>query len=113
MPLGTLASVGIGNSVSAPDVVIRPILLPPGKLGFEGMVNQRAPSEPTARTRTTVSGAGTVKSVIAPDVVIRPIFPSPGLVNQRAPSGPETMLRGRTVSPNSNRDTTPTVVIRP
>src|SRR4030081_1846009 len=80
-PAGTLVLGGMVYSVTAPEVVMRPIL--PESVS----VNQRAPSGPAVMLKA--SKLGMAYSVSMPDVVMRPIpfLPLPS-VNQRAPSGP-------------------------
>src|SRR6188474_1124408 len=56
---GALGLVGIGNSVMAPAVVIRPILCP-----FSS-VNQSAPSGPAVMPAGRLTGVGTGNSVTA------------------------------------------------
>jgi hypothetical protein len=67
MPIGWLAAVGIVNSVTTPDGVIRPILLPLLS------VNQIAPSEPAVVQLGELFIVGIGNSVMTPDGVIRPI----------------------------------------
>lgn len=90
MPLESLAGVGIGNSVTMPEVVILPILL------VSDSVNQSAPSGPEVMSQVNVAvGEGKEYSVIAPKVVILPItrpsvnrkrLTNPGCSRQRAHS---------------------------
>ena len=68
MPPGALSAVGIGNSVTTPAVVIRPILLP------SASVNQRLPSGPAAMPDGRLLAVGIGNSVMTPAVVIRPIL---------------------------------------
>src|SRR5690348_3847397 len=80
---------GIGNSVIATPVVMRPIW-------FVVSVNQRLPSGPTVielgpSTLVTVGGAYSVKT---PAVVTRPILLPNDSVNHRFPSGPTTIPTG-------------------
>src|SRR5437763_1797773 len=86
MPNGNDDRVGIGNSVIAPAVVIRPILLPLSS------VNQRLPSAPAGAPRTWPVAVGMGKVLTLPDVVIRPTsappLAPPAPVNHRASSGP-------------------------
>ena len=78
-------AVGIGNSVMASEVVIRPILLPPIS------VNQSAPSGPAVMP----PGLPLVgNSLTIPPGAIRPILFPLTSVNQMPPSGPDAMLSG-------------------
>src|SRR6185312_17119918 len=79
IPFGCAA---VGNSLKAPDTVIRPM-----RLG-NGSVNHSAPSGPAAMLAGSVPGAGNGNSVITPAVVILSIAPLPASANQRFPSGP-------------------------
>ena len=81
---GPLSGVGSGNSLSSPDVVIRPILL------LLSSVNQIAPSDPTVIPFGLLSGVGSRNSVTFPAVVMRPTLLPKNSVNQSAPSGPVT-----------------------
>ena len=63
IPDGTLLAVGIGNSVTVPDGVIRPILLPVDS------VNHRFPSGPAAIPEALAPGVGIGNSMIAPGIV--------------------------------------------
>ena len=74
-----------GNTVTAPEVVIRP--MPPL------VVNHIAPSRPAVMTPAPLFAASG-KSVTPPDVVMRPMVLLMLLVNHRAPSGPAVMSRG-------------------
>src|SRR6266851_2992489 len=79
------------NSVMAPLVLMRPILL-----AFAS-VNQRLPSGPAVMQKGLLKGVGTENSVIPPLVVMRPISSAPlpvSSVNQRLPSGPAVMPKG-------------------
>src|SRR5207244_7692374 len=58
IPKGSLAAVGMGNSVTAPAVVIRPILLP------SSSVNQRAPSGPAVIPQGVLAAVGTGNSLV-------------------------------------------------
>ena len=89
IPDGTLNSVGIGNSVIAPPVVILAILLPPGATS----VAHSAPSGPSVMAAGELA-PGRLYSVIAPAVVIRPILPGKFSQNHSAPSGPGVMPEG-------------------
>src|SRR6266567_3085786 len=90
IPHGSLLAVGIGNSVMAPVVVMRPILL----LTLLISVNHRAPSGPTVIPRGPLLGVGTGNSVMLPVVVMRPILLPVSSVNHSAPSGPAVMPMG-------------------
>jgi hypothetical protein len=69
MPSGrTFVGWGIGCSINAPAVVMRPILL-----AFNS-VNHRAPSGPVVMKEGWAVGVGIVNSVNAPAVVMRPIL---------------------------------------
>src|SRR5437868_3190848 len=95
MPYGPLLAVGRANSVVAPEVVIRPIVL------LLSAVNQRLPSCPAAMppADTVLPPAmPPANSVMAPEVVIRPILPLSS-VNQRLPSGPAAMPNGLLAKP--------------
>ena len=74
-------------SVTAPDVVIRPIE------SSTWLVNQSAPSGPTVICCGPAMFES-VYSVTAPDVVTRPIELVEPFVNQSAPSGPAAMSKG-------------------
>src|SRR5216683_1513492 len=98
--------------VTAPEVVIRPILLGSGK------VNHKAPSGPVVISCGWLAN-GIVNSVMTPLVVIRPILPfttpvrTPS-VNQRAPSGPKVISAGKElVDGSENSVITPEVLILP
>src|SRR5260370_26462586 len=69
IPPGKLLAVGTENSVTAPAVLIPPILLP-----FSS-VNQRLPSGPAAIPFGLLLGVGTENSLTTPPVVIPPLFP--------------------------------------
>src|SRR5579864_247234 len=93
IPTGLELGVGSGNSVIAPVVVMRPILLPLFS------VNHRAPSGPTVMPNGKALGVGKGYSVKTPAVVTRPIL----LValfsaNQKAPSGPLVMSAGKALA---------------
>src|SRR5579872_4389006 len=88
-------------SVTAPAVVIRPMLLVPPT------VNQSAPSGPD------VMGPfiwGTTNSVMVPLVLMRSILP--GWVNQIAPSGPDVIASTAQLE-HGYSVIVPLVVIRP
>ena len=68
MFVGALPGVGIVNSVTAPALVIRPILLP------ERSVNHRFPSEPAAIPDGWLEVLGMGNSVTEPDGVTTPIL---------------------------------------
>src|SRR5215469_5338807 len=88
MVLGRLAGVGIGNSVSTPSGVMRPMLLP------SRSVNQTLPSGPPVISHGAARGVGTGNSLSTPSGVMRPIR-FPGIsVNHRFPSGPAVITRG-------------------
>src|SRR6266542_275407 len=90
MPSALVLWVGILNSVMAPCVVIRPILL---ALTLNS-VNQRAPSGPSEIRDGWLPCVGSGNSVTAPSVVMRPILLPRFSVNQRAPSGPAVIPSG-------------------
>jgi hypothetical protein len=99
--------LGAGNSVIAPDVVIRPILF------VEGSRNHIAPSDPIAMPDPPPpEEVGIGYSVIAPDVVIRPIL-SEVSMNQSAPSGPAVMPLDPAEVGKQNSVIAPAVVTRP
>ena len=62
-----MLAVGIGNSVTTPAVVMRPILL------VSLSVNQSAPSGPAAMPKGLLAAVGIGNSVKSPAVVMRPI----------------------------------------
>jgi len=96
------------NSLIAPAVVIRPILLP------WCSVNQSAPSGPAVMPWGPLPGVGTVNSVMTPVVVIRPILLPLYSVNHNAPSGPAVISKGSLLAVGIvNSLITPAVVIRP
>src|SRR4029077_9232735 len=74
----------MGNSLIAPDVVIRPITALPSS------VNQSRPSGPVTIQRGRLFGNDSAKDETTPDVVIRPIAFACAEVstNHRLPSGP-------------------------
>src|SRR5262249_58742640 len=88
MGVGVLVAVGMGNSVTTPAVVMRPILL------LFCSMNQRAPSGPTVIACGKLPAVGTGNCVMAPAVVIRPIWSLRPSVNQNAPSGPSVIPSG-------------------
>src|SRR5258706_403686 len=104
MPMDELPTVGIGNSVITPAVVMRPILSP-------SSVNHSAPAGPVVMP----AGAGTGNSVITPAVVMRPILPANSSVNHSAPSGPCVMppRSWLLADGTTNSVITPAVVMRP
>jgi hypothetical protein len=73
MAPGKAISFDRGNSVTAPAVVIRPILLKYTPLLSSFSVNQRAPSGPAVMPLTTALAVGRENAVTVPDVVIRPM----------------------------------------
>src|SRR5258708_17074531 len=79
MPVGPLPAFGSGNSVIAPAVVMRPILL------AKVSVNQSAPSGPVVMYRMTLPFVGIGNSVITPAVVLPPIV-ALAYVSHNAPS---------------------------
>src|SRR5258708_6400989 len=107
MPSGPLAIVGIGNSVTAPLVVILPILFPVRS------VNQRFPSGPTAIPIGKLL-APAENSVTPPVVVILPILFARYSTNHRFPSGPAVMSKGPLFAVGIGKSATaPPVVILP
>src|SRR5256885_3223994 len=99
MATGTPEEVGIGNSVTDPVVVMRPIAPggPPGApLGAS--VNQIAPSGPTVSAVGNACAVGTWNWLTTPEVVSRPIVFRSVSVNQRLPSGP-AMIKPRLTEP--------------
>src|SRR3954466_8247225 len=80
----------MGNSVTVPLGVMRPILLPMSS------VNQRLPSGPEMIWKGRPDTVGTAYSVMVPAVVIFPICLVVLLnpVNQRFPSGPAVRAKG-------------------
>ena len=90
IPRGPLKAVGIVNSVTAPAVVIRPILLVLPPLNS---TNQRLSSGPNAKPKEPlIEGMG--NSVMTPLGVTRAILPPLSSANQTLPSGPATIPRG-------------------
>jgi hypothetical protein len=85
---GADAGVGTGNSVTAPAISIRPILLP------IRCVNHMAPSGPGAMPLGAAPGMGRRKSVTAPEGVIRATLLPLDSVDHMLPSGPRAMLLG-------------------
>ena len=67
------------NSVTAPAVVIRPILSP------WISANHSAPSGPVTMSKGAPPTVGTENSLITPAVVIRPILSAPASANHKAP----------------------------
>src|SRR3712207_108270 len=96
MPLGVLAVVGTGNSLTAPPTVIRPILLPAVS------VNHMAPSGPATMVSGRLSGVGTAYQLRAPAVVMRPMLLLSRAVNHSAPSGPLAMPYGEVPAGRAN-----------
>src|SRR5262245_27385172 len=89
MPSGPAPTVGTGNSVTAPDVVIRPILLP----AFSQ--NHNAPSAAGVIPTGRLFGVGVSNSMKRPlPGSILPILDVPFSQNQRCRSGPNTMMYG-------------------
>ncbi len=87
MPSGPAPGVRNGNSVMAPDVVMRPILFPPFSQ------NHSAPSAAGVIPIGLLSGVGVANSTTLPlSGFIRPIFPAPLSQNQSCRSGPNTMM---------------------
>ena len=87
MPSGPAPPVGSANSVIAPDVVIRPILL----AAFSQ--NHNAPSAADVMPIGRLSGVGVANSVKAPLAGLSlPILDVPLSQNQRCWSGPNTMM---------------------
>jgi hypothetical protein len=89
MPSGPAPTVGTGNSVIAPDVVIRPILLP----AFSQ--NHNAPSAAGVIPIGRLFGVGVSNSMkrALPGSIL-PILDVPLSQNQRCRSGPNTMMYG-------------------
>src|SRR5215469_3101828 len=89
MPSGPAPTVGTGNSVTAPDVVIRPILLP----AFSQ--NHSVPSAVGVIRIGRLYGVGVSNSMKRPlPGLILPILDVPLSQNQRCRSGPNTMMYG-------------------
>src|SRR5262249_40649581 len=89
MPSGPASAVGTGNSVTAPDVVIRPILLP----AFSQ--NHSVPSAAGAIPIGRLFGVGVSNSMKLPfPRFILPILDVPLSQNQRCGSGPNTRMYG-------------------
>jgi hypothetical protein len=87
MPSGPAPAVGTGNSVIAPAVVMRPILLP----AFSQ--NHSAPSAAGMIPIGRLFGVGVSNSTKLPSPGFnRPILEVPLSQNQRCPSGPYTMM---------------------
>src|SRR5262245_2903319 len=87
-------AVGMGNSVTVPDGVMRPTWL----AFMCDAVNHRLPSGPTASPRRCAGFVGTGNSVRTPAVVMRPILLPVSSVNHSAPPGPEMIVRGRALA---------------
>jgi len=108
MSSGLLAAVGTGNSVTAPDIVIRPILSP------SASANHSAPSGPAAMPIGKLAPVGMGNSVIAPYVVIRAILLPFSSANHSAPSDPAVIPAGLAAFVGTgNSVIVPAVVIRP
>src|SRR5215813_13829809 len=109
MAMGPLLTVGIGNSVITPAVVMRPMLLL--------FTNHSAPSGPVVMPDGALLVPGIGNSVTTPAVVMRPMLlvlgGASGLVNHSAPSGPVVMTSGPPPGGSGNSVTTPKVVMRP
>src|SRR3984885_12744155 len=90
---GSLATVGMGNSLKIPSVVIRPILL----TLVANSVNHSAPSGPTPSPDGILPRDGVGHSARRPLVVVRPILLFQFSVIHRLPSGPG-MTCARTLS---------------
>src|SRR5262245_32476512 len=89
MPSGPAPTVGTGNSVTAPDVVIRPILFP----AFSQ--NHNAPSAAGVIPTGRLFGVGVSNSMKLPLLgFILPVLDVPFSQNQRCRSGPNTMMYG-------------------
>src|SRR6516225_6365760 len=89
IPQGALLEVGMGNSVTTPAVVIRPIWFAPNS------VNHRLPSEPTAMLVGPLPDVMPLENMVTwPEGAIRPILLNEDSVNHRLPSGPGVMLEG-------------------
>jgi hypothetical protein len=87
MPSGPAPAVRTGNSVMAPDVVMRPILLP----AFSQ--NHSAPSAAGVIPIGRAFGVGVSNSTKLPSPgSIRPILDVPLSQNHRCRSGPNTMM---------------------
>jgi hypothetical protein len=98
------SEVGIGKTVTAPPVVVRPM--------FSPRVNQSAPSGPATMPSGPPMPSGSGNWVTTPVVVMRPIVALTGSVNHSAPSGPAVMP-GMIGPAEENPVTAPAVVIRP
>src|SRR5258706_13248480 len=90
MPHARLFAVGIVNSVKAPAVVTRPILV-----ADADSVNHSAPSGPAVIFRGKLPDVGMINSVITPAVVICAILLPPSSPNHRLLSGPVATFQGR------------------
>src|SRR6185369_3081985 len=116
---GPLPSEGIANSVTAPAVVIRPILLPTMQRELcsrtqLASVNHKAPSGPVVMPHGWALGLGRANSVISSLLAIRTILPLTGSVSHRASSGPVVIPPALLFSGGiANSVTSPVVVIRP
>ena len=89
MPSGPASAVGTGNSMTAPEVVIRPILLP----AFSQ--NHSVPSAAGAIPIGRLFGVSVSNSMKLPlPGFILPILDVPLSQNQRCWSGPNTMIYG-------------------
>ena len=88
MARGCGSSPGIGNSLTAPSVVMRPTRLPAASL------NQSAPSRTTIDKGLLPGEMPVLNSVIFPAGVMRPIWPASVSENQMLPSGPSAMPSG-------------------
>src|SRR5438067_4337867 len=109
MPVGMLAAVGTGYSVTVPAVVTLPILF------VADSVNHRLPSGPATMPFGELAAVGTAYSVTVPVGVIVPILFAPFSVNHRLPSGPAVMSQGEApaVMPveNSVKPLTPSGIV--
>src|ERR1700736_4011218 len=89
IPVGWLLVVGMANSEIWPLIVMRPIWL------ALFSVNQSAPSGPEVISNAPLFALGIANSVMVPWTGLSlPILFDPGSVNQRLPSGPDTMRAG-------------------
>src|SRR5207253_1868441 len=96
MLAGWADRVGSGNSVTAPAVVILPILLPLYS------VNHSFLSGPVVMNNGRLPGVGTGQSVIAPAGVMRPIrLADENSVNQMLPSEPDVTPTGSPGTPKA------------
>ncbi len=85
---GNAPVTGSGNSLTSPEVVMRPMR------SAAVSVNHNAPSGPVAIPNGPDFGVGTANSVTSPSVVIRPMRWAWYSVNHNAPSGPFVMMVG-------------------